>query len=66
MARAQRESSDSDSRKFYGKPIEPVQLRAKGGRSLSFREVRFEPGPGATAKTKASIQSRNERVLGQG
>jgi DNA-binding HxlR family transcriptional regulator len=49
-----------------GKPIEPVQLRAKGGRALSFREVRFEPGPGATAKTKASIQSRNERVLGQG
>lgn len=46
-----------------GRPVEPIQVRGKGGRPLSFRDVRFAPGPGATATTKAIIASRNERVL---
>jgi len=47
-----------------GAPIEPVTVHAKGGRPLSFREVRFAPGPGATTTTHAVIDGRNEKVLG--
>ena len=36
----------------------------KGGRALSFHDVRYAPGPGATAKTQTVIDHRNERVLG--
>lgn len=46
-----------------GRPIEPLTVRAKGGTPLSFRDVRFVPGPGATASTHAVIDGRNERVL---
>jgi DNA-binding HxlR family transcriptional regulator len=48
-----------------GRPIETLTVRAKGGRPLSFHEVRFAPGPGATATTHAVIDGRNERVLGK-
>jgi DNA-binding HxlR family transcriptional regulator len=46
-----------------GKPVEPVGLRA-GKRSLGLREVRLEPGPGATAKTLERIKTRNQAILG--
>jgi len=47
-----------------GRPIEPLTVHAKGGKPLSFHEVRFAPGPGATATTHVVIGGRNERVLG--
>jgi DNA-binding HxlR family transcriptional regulator len=47
-----------------GRPIETLTVHAKGGKPLSFHGVRFAPGPGATAKTHAVIDGRNERVLG--
>src|ERR1700744_3197439 len=48
-----------------GAPIEPVAVRARDGRPLSFRDVRFAPGPGATAKTQRVIDERNQKVLGR-
>jgi DNA-binding HxlR family transcriptional regulator len=47
-----------------GKPIETLTVRAKGGKPLSFHNVRFAPGPGATKVTQGVIDGRNERVLG--
>jgi len=46
-----------------GKPVEPVGLRV-GARTLGLREVRLEPGPGATAKTIETIKARNRAILG--
>jgi DNA-binding HxlR family transcriptional regulator len=48
-----------------GEQIAPLAVRGKSGEPLSFRDVRFAPGPGATEKTHAVIDDRNERVLGQ-
>jgi DNA-binding HxlR family transcriptional regulator len=48
-----------------GASIERLAVHAKDGRPLSFREVRFAPGPGATATTFAVIDGRNQKVLGQ-
>jgi DNA-binding HxlR family transcriptional regulator len=47
-----------------GAPIERIAVRAQDGEPLSFREVRFEPGPGARATTPAMIEARNRKVLG--
>lgn len=47
-----------------GAPIERMVVREKGGRPLSFKDVRFTPGPGATSTTQKVIAARNERVLG--
>lgn len=47
-----------------GRPVETLAVHAKGGKPLKFREVRYAPGPGATATTHAVIDGRNERVLG--
>jgi DNA-binding HxlR family transcriptional regulator len=47
-----------------GAPVEPVKVRDKNGKTLSFRDVRFAPGPGATDITRALIDNRNQRVLG--
>lgn len=47
-----------------GRPIEALTVRAKGGKPLGFRDVRFTPGPGATKTTHGVIDGRNERVLG--
>lgn len=46
-----------------GKPIENLSVRSANGKPLSFREVRYTAGPGATATTKESIANRNGRVL---
>jgi DNA-binding HxlR family transcriptional regulator len=46
-----------------GKPVETMQVRGKGGKPLSFRDVRFARGPGATETTDAVIEKRNTRVL---
>jgi DNA-binding HxlR family transcriptional regulator len=48
-----------------GKPIETITVHAKGGKPISFSEVRFAPGPGSTTKTSTVIDDRNERVLGR-
>jgi hypothetical protein len=32
---------------------------------LNYRDVRFTPGPGATAATQTLIDGRNRRVLGE-
>jgi DNA-binding HxlR family transcriptional regulator len=48
-----------------GALIEPLSVRAKNGRKLSFRDVRFAPGPGATEATKTVIDARNKKVLGR-
>src|SRR6266850_2559455 len=45
-----------------GKPVE-AGLRA-GARTLGLRDVRLEPGPGATAKTHDIIKTRNKAILG--
>ncbi len=47
-----------------GHPIERITVQSKSGKPLSFREVRFAPGPGASATTHVVIDQRNERVLG--
>jgi len=47
-----------------GLPVEKVSVLSEDGRKLSFRDVRFAPGPGATATTAALIDNRNQRVLG--
>lgn len=46
------------------KPIETLTVRAIDGKSLSFHEVRYAPGPGATKTTHEIIDRRNKRVLG--
>jgi DNA-binding HxlR family transcriptional regulator len=46
-----------------GKPVEPVGLRV-GARALGLRDVRLEPGPGATAKTIDTLKARNRAILG--
>ena len=48
-----------------GRPVEPVGVHAPDGRALTFREVRFAPGPGATKSTHGVIEKRNERILGE-
>jgi DNA-binding HxlR family transcriptional regulator len=48
-----------------GSPLDEVAVRDKSGRALSFRDVRFAPGPGATSTTKTVIDNRNQRVLGK-
>jgi DNA-binding HxlR family transcriptional regulator len=50
--------------KATGASIEPVAVHAKGGQLLSYRDVRFAPGPGATPRTQAVIEGRNRKVLG--
>jgi DNA-binding HxlR family transcriptional regulator len=46
-----------------GRPIEKLSVRSKSGHGVSYKEIRYEPGPGATASTRAMIESRNRRVL---
>jgi DNA-binding HxlR family transcriptional regulator len=46
-----------------GRPIEPVALRV-GKRTLGLRDVRLEPGPGATATTADRLKARNRALLG--
>jgi DNA-binding HxlR family transcriptional regulator len=47
-----------------GDPVATVAVFGKSGVPLSFREVRFVEGPGATQTTQTLIKERNERVLG--
>jgi DNA-binding HxlR family transcriptional regulator len=47
-----------------GKAIGPVGPLAADGRVLGFRELRMEPGPGATDATKNRVAARNLAVLG--
>jgi DNA-binding HxlR family transcriptional regulator len=47
-----------------GDPVEIMGLRGADGRTLGFQDVRFAPGPGATKTTRAVIENRNARVLG--
>ncbi len=49
-----------------GAPVERLTVHARDGRPLSFHDVRFAPGPGATANTHRVIEGRNQRVLGRG
>jgi DNA-binding HxlR family transcriptional regulator len=46
-----------------GRPVDQMVVRGKNGRNLSFRDVRFTPGPGATATTRQVIDNRNARIL---
>jgi DNA-binding HxlR family transcriptional regulator len=47
-----------------GEPVEPVRLRV-GQRTLGLRDVRFEPGEGATERTAEIIDVRNKAILGR-
>ncbi|SPB13825.1 HxlR family transcriptional regulator [Caballeronia novacaledonica] len=47
-----------------GQPVKPMAVHGKSGKALSFRDVRFAPGPGATSATRSVIEDRNRRVLG--
>lgn len=46
-----------------GQPVAQITVQSENGQPLSFREVRFAPGPGASATTLALIERRNEKVL---
>jgi DNA-binding HxlR family transcriptional regulator len=48
-----------------GRPVERVEVRATSGDALTYQEVRFAAGPGATGKTRDVIENRNDRVLGE-
>jgi DNA-binding HxlR family transcriptional regulator len=48
-----------------GKTIERLTVHGPDGEPLSFRQVRFAPGPGATASTREVIEQRNLKVLGE-
>lgn len=48
-----------------GDPIERISVHGKDGTPLSFRDLRFRPGPGATSTTARVIENRNQRILGQ-
>lgn len=48
-----------------GKPVERLAVHSKGGKPLSFRDVRYAPGPGARASTLLVIEKRNKLVLGK-
>jgi DNA-binding HxlR family transcriptional regulator len=47
-----------------GAPVERLTIHSKNGGALSFRDVRFARGPGATTRTQAVIDGRNKKVLG--
>jgi DNA-binding HxlR family transcriptional regulator len=47
-----------------GAPIEQIAVRGKRGKPLSFRNVRFAPGPGAGSSSQGFIDKRNQRILG--
>ncbi|WP_321957879.1 winged helix-turn-helix transcriptional regulator [Paraburkholderia bannensis] len=47
-----------------GSPVEAVEVRAPSGQALTYKDVRFAPGPGANRKTQVVIDERNDRVLG--
>jgi len=47
-----------------GRPVEKVEVRAASGQALTYQDVRFAAGPGATKKTRHVIGHRNDRVLG--
>jgi DNA-binding HxlR family transcriptional regulator len=46
-----------------GDAIEKISVHGKDGRPLSFHDVRFVPGPGATLNTHRVIAERNQKVL---
>jgi DNA-binding HxlR family transcriptional regulator len=48
-----------------GSPVDAIAVRSKKGRLLSFKDVRYEPGPAATENTRTVITARNQRVLGK-
>ncbi len=48
-----------------GTPIEELAVRGRSDRPLSFRDVRFAPGPGATSTVRTVIEGRNKRILGE-
>ncbi|WP_346777832.1 helix-turn-helix domain-containing protein [Paraburkholderia sp. Ac-20340] len=48
-----------------GHPVETLKVQGKNKRRLGFKDVRFVPGPGATATTHEVIDDRNQRVLGE-
>jgi hypothetical protein len=45
-------------------PIERITVHAKGGKPLTYKDVRFARRPGATSTTDEVIARRNQRVLG--
>ncbi|KLU20582.1 HxlR family transcriptional regulator [Caballeronia mineralivorans PML1(12)] len=47
-----------------GRPVEVVEVRTTSGQPLMYQDVRFAAGPGATKTTRAVIENRNDRVLG--
>ncbi|MGF6767947.1 DNA-binding HxlR family transcriptional regulator [Paraburkholderia sp. GAS199] len=47
-----------------GSPVDPLTVRSGKGKALTFRDIRYVPGPGATETTEVVIESRNQRVLG--
>ena len=47
-----------------GQPIEPIAVHCCEGNKLTYKNVRYAPGPGATERTAAVIEKRNGRVLG--
>jgi DNA-binding HxlR family transcriptional regulator len=47
-----------------GKPVAPVKVRV-GQRALGMRDVRMEPGPGASERTIETVKARNRALLGE-
>jgi DNA-binding HxlR family transcriptional regulator len=48
-----------------GEPLDTMMVRTRDGRPVSFREIRYEVGPGAMATTASTVANRNRKVLGR-
>lgn len=48
-----------------GALIDAMVVRTKGGQPLSFRDIRYRAGPGASPTTPATARARNLKVLGR-
>jgi len=48
-----------------GEPIDDMAVRTRDGRQVSFRDIRYRAGPGASATTPSVVEARNRKVLGR-
>ena len=45
-------------------PVQRIAVHSADGRELSFDQVKYAPGPGATENTQEIIDTRNKRMFG--
>lgn len=49
----------------HGRPIKRIEVFSAGGESLRPRDIRVQPGPGATPETRQRIDELNARIDAQ-